>query len=150
MSKIAMVVDGVITDYRDGDISEVPPHKQYLWRPVVEVYPDHDPNTQTHKGRVVTLEPDRVVWTYSVVSLPSPVPKTVTPRQLREALWRIGLLDDVEALIALMDRGTQIRWEYAVVFERNHPQWDQMGSMMDPPKTPEDIDAVFMLAGSID
>lgn len=74
------------------------------------------------------------------------VPNKVTPRQLREALLDVGILDVVEAIVAASDRATQIRWEYAVEFERAHPQWDIMAAMMDPPMGPSDIDAIFQLA----
>lgn len=74
------------------------------------------------------------------------VPNKVTPRQLREALLEVGILEVVEAIVAASDRATQIRWEYAIEFERSHPQWDAMAALMDPPMTSADIDAVFQLA----
>ena len=40
------------------------------------------------------------------------VPDTITMRQARLYLLEVGLLDDVEALVAL-DRKSQIEWEYA-------------------------------------
>ena len=40
------------------------------------------------------------------------IPQVITMRQARLQLLEVGLLDDVEALVAL-DRKSQIEWEYA-------------------------------------
>ena len=40
------------------------------------------------------------------------IPEVITMRQARLQLLEVGLLDDVEALVAL-DRKSQIEWEYA-------------------------------------
>lgn len=54
------------------------------------------------------------------------VPKVITMRQARLQLLTLGLLDDVEAVIASiqdtsMKRVVQIEWEYAKDVERNSP-----------------------------
>jgi hypothetical protein len=71
---------------------------------------------------------------------------SVTPRQMRLALLDLGLLDDIEAMIPNLPRAVRIEWEYSVLLERRNPQWDMLGAVMTPPKTPEDIDGVFALA----
>lgn len=69
---------------------------------------------------------------------------SVTPRQMRLALLDIGLLDDVEAIVAASPRAVRLEWEYSVLLERKNPQWDALGAGIG--KTPTDIDNVFMLA----
>ena len=54
------------------------------------------------------------------------VPRIITMRQARLQLLTLGLLDDVEAVIASiqdanMKRAVQIEWEYAKDVERNSP-----------------------------
>lgn len=118
----------------------------------IGVYPvvdDPIPDGQTATSSTLTLDGDvvRRSWTLEPAP-PPPVPASVTPRQMREALLSMALLDQVEALVAASDRATQIRWEYAVEFERTHPSWDAMGAMMDPPRTSAEIDDLFRLASS--
>jgi len=71
---------------------------------------------------------------------------TCTPRQFRLALLDIDLLDDLEAMVANLPRAVRVEWEYSVLLERKNPQWDTLGALMTPAKTPEDIDDVFRLA----
>ena len=65
----------------------------------------------------------------------------------RLALLQLGLLDDVESVVAAADRATQIMWRHAVAFERAHPAWDVMGAVMG--KTAADIDDLFRLASGL-
>ena len=51
----------------------------------------------------------------------NPVPQQVTMRQARLALLSVGLLDDVEMVIAAAGREAQLEWEYAAVVDRNNP-----------------------------
>lgn len=60
------------------------------------------------------------------LTLPPPVPKSVTRAQARQALLLAGLLDKVGLAIAAipdpLQRGlVQIDWDDRQVFERNHP-----------------------------
>ena len=48
------------------------------------------------------------------------IPQVITMRQARLQLLEVGLLDDVEALVAL-DRKSQIEWEYASEVYRQSP-----------------------------
>ena len=52
--------------------------------------------------------------------LPEPIPQVITMRQARLQLLEVGLLDDVEAFVAL-DRKSQIEWEYANEVYRQSP-----------------------------
>ena len=51
----------------------------------------------------------------------NPVPQQVSMRQARLALLSVGLLDDVEIVIAAAGREAQLEWEYAAVVERSNP-----------------------------
>lgn len=51
----------------------------------------------------------------------NPVPQQVTMRQARLALLNVGLLDDVETVIANAGREAQLEWEYAAAVERSNP-----------------------------
>lgn len=86
-------------------------------------------------------------WTANA-NAPAPVPKSVTPLQMRKALRQVGLLAEVKAMVEAASEETREEFEYAVVYERVHPAWDAFGALLDPPKTPADIDNIFRLAAT--
>jgi len=79
-----------------------------------------------------------------------PVPM-ITPRQLRLWLLSRGLLAQVPALIEAMpepDRSVaQIEWEFATVFEHDHPFMKALGSAVG--MTDKDIEAGFREAAKL-
>lgn len=78
-------------------------------------------------------------WLLETVSAPpeeTPAPKTteewretasISPRQIRQALTRMGLRSSVEAAVAAGDQDLKDWWEFATSFERNHPMVLDMG-----------------------
>lgn len=66
------------------------------------------------------LPPVNNVQQWELVAVPVVVPQSITARQTRLVLLSLGLLDDVDALVAA-DRAYQITWEYATEIERNNP-----------------------------
>ena len=74
------------------------------------------------------------------------VPQSVTPRQARLALLQVGLLDEVEAMLA-NDKAMQIWWEYSLSVERNNEHVTAMATALN--MTDEEMDELFMLAGSL-
>jgi hypothetical protein len=50
-----------------------------------------------------------------------PVPATITPLQARRSLRSFGLMDDVEAALAVADDDTREAWEYAIEIHRDDP-----------------------------
>lgn len=79
------------------------------------------------------------------------VPSVVTPRQLRLALHGAGKLAQVQAFV---DSGKApaeavISWEYATEFLRTDPMLNQLATVLQPPMSPADIDALFVAAGAI-
>jgi len=57
------------------------------------------------------------------------VPTMLTPRQARLALLAVGLLDEVETLLA-NDKAMQIWWEYSLDIQRNHEHIVAMGGAL--------------------
>lgn len=76
------------------------------------------------------------------------VPQSVTRRQFKLALLQIGLLDDVEAMIAASgDRALQINWAEALDFERDNAFVAQMSAALG--KTASEVDDLFILANTL-
>ena len=78
--------------------------------------------------------------------LPEPVPKVITMRQARLQLLEVGLLDGVEAVIAL-DIKSQIEWEYANEVYRQSPLITSVKEAMS--LTDKQIDDMFLSASKL-
>ncbi len=70
----------------------------------------------------------------------------VSAAQFRLALLDLGLLDEVEAFVAASGRDIQLNWEYRQEFARDHPL--VVFGAMALGKTPEEMDAIFVLAAT--
>lgn len=61
-------------------------------------------------------------WDGSAFTAPPPpppvIPQSISMRQCRLQLLADGLLDTVDSQIAVMDRASQIAWEYATTVDR--------------------------------
>lgn len=87
------------------------------------------------------------VMPYQPVEIHESVPEIVTRAQFKLALLDLGLLDDVDALVAASnDRALQINWAERLEFERNHPLVIATAAALG--KTDAEIDALFVLAAS--
>lgn len=82
-----------------------------------------------------------------VVPPVNPVPASVSPRQIRQALTRFNVRDQVEAAVANGDQDLKDWWEFATVFERNHPMVVNMAVALGISE--QDLDAIFMAAGAL-
>jgi len=71
----------------------------------------------------------------------------VTPRQIRQALTKVGLRTKVEDAVAAADQDTKDWWEFTTVIARNNPQLIAMATLLDIPAV--EVDAVFVLAASL-
>ena len=78
--------------------------------------------------------------------LPEPIPQVITMRQARLQLLEVGLLDDVEAFVAL-DRKSQIEWEYANEVYRESPLIESVKGALS--LTDEQIDEMFLKASKL-
>ena len=74
------------------------------------------------------------------------IPQTITMRQARLQLLEVGLLDDVEALVAL-DRKSQIEWEYASEVYKESPLIESVKGALSLTNT--QIDNMFVEASKL-
>ena len=72
--------------------------------------------------------------------------KSITPLQAKLQLHRVGLLDEVEAMVA-SDVEVKLFWEYALVIERNHPILTQVATGLG--MTEEQLDELFAAASKL-
>jgi hypothetical protein len=72
---------------------------------------------------------------------------SVTRRQFKQGLTRIGLRAAVEAAIAAADQDTKDWYADSLNFERSNPVMNGMAVALG--KTPEDIDNLFRLAATL-
>jgi hypothetical protein len=99
---------------------------EYGWFKVKEnPQPVHDESTETIYYEVQFIGTQyETVWVIRPLTseeLKSRVPYVITMRQARIILERENLLDDIDALVATLDREAQITWEYSTEVQRNHP-----------------------------
>ena len=71
------------------------------------------------------------------------IPSVVEMRQARLYLESVGLLDNIDAQIAAMDKTAQIEWGFAKTVDRNHPLVQGMNF------TEEQLDTMFQEASKI-
>ena len=74
------------------------------------------------------------------------IPQVISMRQARLQLLEVGLLDEVEALVAL-DRKSQIEWEYAHEVFRQSPFITSVKEAMN--LTDKQIDDMFIAASKL-
>lgn len=96
---------------------------------------------------------DEIAATYvPPVPEPPPVPLSVSPRQIRQALNRVPygggtLRQAVEAAVAAGDQDTKDWWEFATEFRRDNPEVLAMGQGLGV--SPAQLDGLWVLAGSL-
>jgi len=148
--------------FEDSDTDEfIAQYAQPEWVPVSNIpvdppKPAIDPITQAvvrdgcefvdgqwrYKWRVDQLSPEQIEAVRKAA-----VPASVSPRQIRQALTRIGWRSSVEAAVLAGDHDTKDWWEFATVFERNHPKVVSMGLALN--QSPLQMDDLFTLAGTL-
>ena len=74
------------------------------------------------------------------------IPQVITMRQARLQLLEVGLLDDVEAIVAL-DRKSQIEWEYASEVYKESPLIESVKGALN--LTDTQIDEMFIEASKL-
>lgn len=78
----------------------------------------------------------------------APVPQTISPRQIRQALTKYGYRTAVEsAITATTDQDLKDWWHYATEFDRNHPQVQALATSLG--YTAAQIDQVWIYGASI-
>ena len=72
--------------------------------------------------------------------------KSITPLQAKLQLHSLGLLDEVEAMVA-NDVEIKLYWEYALVIERSHPVLQNVAAQLG--LTDEQVDNMFADASKL-
>ena len=72
---------------------------------------------------------------------------SVTPLQIRRALLRQGLLDDVTAFVEAADLETRMAWEYAIQIDRNNELIIGAANAIGVPE--QEVDNLFRLAATL-
>ena len=94
----------------------------------------------------VEVAPINNKQTWELVAIPKEVPQEITPLQSKLQLLEIGLLDEVEALVAA-DRKVQLYWEYALVIERDNEILLMITSALG--MTEDEVDEFFITASKL-
>lgn len=130
--------------------------KQNIVKVEYEAQPVIDDFTQkVEQDKLATLE--NGIYTIKYRVLPktedeiieyrkSQVPQSITPLQAKLQLLKLGLLDEVEALVA-GDRTSQLYWEYASVVERDNAVLLMMANSIG--LTSEQVDEMFIAASKL-
>lgn len=84
------------------------------------------------------IEAEKVAWRKTA---------TCSPFQGRMALLNANLLTQAQAVVEGADQETKLAWEYAVIWERNSPMIESLGTAMQ--LTPDQIDDLFKAAQGI-
>ena len=71
MTKYARVENNQVIEYRDFADGEIPAHKAIIWLPVEDIPPSYNPFYQTLSGPTIDIQPDKVVWQYTLTDRPT-------------------------------------------------------------------------------
>lgn len=94
----------------------------------------------------VEVAPINNVQTWELKEIPKVVPQSITPLQAKLQLLKLGLLDEVEALVT-GDRTAQLYWEYASTIERYNEILLLMANSIG--LTSEQVDDMFIEASKL-
>lgn len=94
----------------------------------------------------VEVAPINNKQTWELKEIPKVVPQSITPLQAKLQLLKLGLLDEVEALVT-GDRIAQLYWEYASVIERDNAVLLLMANSLG--LTSEQVDEMFIEASKL-
>jgi hypothetical protein len=97
-------------------------------------------------GQGEIVEADTITWPEPPVP-PTPVPESVSPRQIRQAMTQFGIRQLIEDSIAGGGQNAKDWYEYATAFERNHPLVLGMAQALSI--TEKQLDDLWILAGSL-
>ena len=94
----------------------------------------------------IEVAPINNTQTWELIEIPKVVPQSITPLQAKLQLLKLGLLDEVEALVT-GDRTAQLYWEYASVIERDNDILLLMANSLG--LTSEQVDEMFIEASKL-
>lgn len=76
-----------------------------------------------------------------------PIPQSVSPRQIRQAMTKVGMRAAVEGAVAAADQDTRDWYEFATEFRRDSPVVAMLAATLGV--TDSQLDALWMLAGTL-
>ena len=144
----ALVKDGKAGQFRVVELTVTEP-------------PEFDPLTQScirdgcekvkgkwqYKWRIDNLSAEQIAANAEAARLAS-IPRSLTRRQFKLALIRLGLFETVENMVAATsDLELRVTYQEAQDFERNHPMILQMAEYLG--KTDAELDDLFILGGTL-
>ncbi len=142
--------------FPNGALDEAFLAKQNIVKVEYEAQPVIDDFTQyIEQDKFATLENGAYIIKYRVLPKTeveiveyrkSQVPQSITPLQAKLQLLKLGLLDEVEALVT-GDRTAQLYWEYASVVERDNAVLLLMANSVG--LTSEQVDEMFIEASKL-
>lgn len=131
------------------DEADGTPQEQIDYMSSIDAYAGLTCVDPDYTGPVPGSDPQFWRWSDGAIVSVTPVPKSVTPRQVRLHLLNQGLLDMVEAIIASSDRATKITWEFATEFRRDDPLLLALSSRPELSLTSDQIDQFFIAAANL-
>ena len=124
-----------------------------ILRVISDMPPQPNDTIENVDERTITITDEGVIVNRQWVPTPTPVPETISARQVR--LWLVSnninlglvqsLIDNIQD-VELREK-TQIEWEYSPYIERSHPLLESLGESLG--LTPEQIDQGFILASQL-
>ena len=142
--------------FPNGVLDEAFLSEQNIVKVEYEAQPVIDDFTQkVEQDKLATLENGVYIIKYRVLPKTeveiveyrkSQVPQSITPLQAKLQLLKLGLLDEVDALVT-SDRASQLYWEYASVVERDNAVLLLMANSIG--LTSEQVDEMFMEASKL-
>ena len=142
--------------FPNGVLDEAFLAKQNIVKVEYEAQPVIDDFTQkVEQDKLATLENGVYTIKYRVLHKTedeiieyrkSQVPQSITPLQAKLQLLKLGLLDEVEALVT-GDRTAQLYWEYASIIERDNEILLMMAEQIG--LTSEQVDEMFIEASKL-
>jgi hypothetical protein len=98
---------------------------------------------------LVDLSKETYTETWVEEDRPIVVPFQVTPRQLKLAMIQDGIYDTVKSIVDTQPTSVQVDWYDASFFERNNDTLEALRQHPNINKTPEEVDALFVLAETL-
>ena len=116
-------------------------------------YPYHVPNESEYAelwqevDAYAQVNPAMVTLEYPPPPAPPYIPTSISPRQVRLILLNMGLLDNIEAMLAQLPREAQIEWEFAGSIDRESPLVQAL--IVQLGLSESDVDNIFTEASKI-
>ena len=94
----------------------------------------------------VEVTPINNVQQWELKPIEIQIPRSITPLQAKLQLFKLGLLDEVDTMVAL-DKKVQLYWEYALTIERSNDILLSMAAQLG--LTEEQLDEMFIEASKL-